>query len=402
MNHHTFRILFEKYVNNSCNQKEIQELFSYFESLSKEEQLLIKEEIGLYFDETDQFLSSANEETILNQTEKQLNALIEPPHFIISFFRSKLIWTIAAACLIFLTIGFLIQHKTLQRAPTNNMVKNAKKSIDIAPGKDQAILLLASGKSIELDAIETGQVLETEGVKLIKEKNGQLKYAFTATSHAPKMAHTIVTPKGGRYQLTLADGSQVWLNSASKLVFPAAFSTTSREVILTGEAYFEIAKDTKKPFFVHTKNQTIQVTGTRFNVSGYDDDGKTTTTLVEGQVIVNKSADSQHKIILSPGQEAIIKPEKETIKVGQANIEEALSWKNGWFVFEDMTLQEILKKVSRWYEITIPFDEIPHSRYSGAVPMDVNLSRLLDILERTGDVSFEINDKTLTVRKKPM
>lgn len=402
MNQDRFRILFEKYVKNSCNQEEVQELFSYFETLSKEEQLLIKEEIEQHFNDSDLFLLSANEQKILDQTEKRLNALIHPPHILISFFRSKLTWAIAAACLVFLTIGLLIQRKTLQVVPADSIVENPPQNKDVAPGKEQAVLVLASGKSIKLDSLKTGQVLEAEGVKLIKEKNGQLKYEFAATANTKKLSHTISTPKGGRYQLTLADGSQVWLNSASKLVFPASFSNTSREVELTGEAYFDIAKDPQKPFFVHTRNQTIQVTGTRFNVSGYEDDSKTITTLVEGQVIVNKPEDNHQKVTLAPGQQAIIKSEKAEIKVAQANIEEALSWKNGWFVFENMTLKDILKKASRWYEIDIKFDEIPHTRYSGAVPMDVNLSRMLDILERTGDVSFEINNKTLTVSKKPM
>lgn len=403
MDQKEFKVLFTKYINNACSEEELERLLTYFDKSSEYNSDLIKENIEQYFSTEENADHLQEEIEIFQNTEIQLFEQINKNKVRNKTLSLKKVVIAAAACIsfAFATISvnkYLSDYFSFQIEKKSDVLALHN---DILPGKEQAVLTLGSGEIINLNSLQTGETVETEGVKLIKEKNGQLKYEFVDHKNN-NLSHTISTPKGGRYQLTLADGTQVWLNSDSKLTFPASFAANTREVNLVGEGYFEVAKNKQKPFFVHTTHQLIEVTGTRFNVTSYADDRRISTTLVEGQVIINKLGSNTEQIVLKPGQKAILNPNKTGVRVVTANIEEAISWKNGWFVFEDMTLQEILKKASRWYELEIDYTTIPHSRFSGAIPMDVNLSKLIDILEKTSDLSFEVNNKILTVKKKPM
>lgn len=397
-----FKILFSKYLQNKCNEEELKILFYYFDTFEKKQIEVIREEIEKeFFDNS--FLSPTNAELeIFLKTENELAEELKKQSLAVRSIKIRRILQIAAACIIISFISITTYFQTNISSNKNN-VDHTKSIQSILPGKEKAILTLSSGKEIDLNSLKNGQTVKAEGVNIVKENNGELRYEFTEVNTSIKQQnHTISTPKGGRYQLTLVDGTRVWLNSSSKLTFPTSFLGNNRKVELIGEGYFEVAKNKEKPFLVYTEHQMIEVTGTRFNVASYSDDRRISTTLVEGQVIINSLGVNNERIVLRPGQKAILNTNKSSVSVESANIEEAISWKNGWFVFEDMTLKEILKKASRWYEIEINYSTIPHSRFSGAIPMNVKLSKLIEILEKTSELRFEINNNQLTVTKKPM
>jgi len=252
---------------------------------------------------------------------------------------------------------------------------------DIAPGKNTATLTLASGKVINLDTNRTS-VIVSDSVKTVT-------------------ALTAATPRGGTYQFTLPDGSKVWLNADSKLEFPSRFNGSERNISLSGEAYFEIAKDKAHPFIVRTKNQEVTVLGTHFNISSYADEALTTTTLAEGSVKVSAfdSATGRQVAVLKPNQQAIQNP-TGGMQVRQVDVSEALAWKNGEFVFDDEPLESIMRKVARWYDVDVVYEaNAPKDvTLGGYVSRTRNISVVLEQMERTGKVKFKIAGRTVHVQ----
>ncbi|MDR6781565.1 FecR family protein [Pedobacter africanus] len=250
-----------------------------------------------------------------------------------------------------------------------------------APGHNQATLTFANGETIQLSGAKTGVVIDTD----------QLSYndgSPVNTPAEPKTAATVVqltaaTPRGGTYQVTLPDGTQVWLNAASKLVFPSRFNGRERKVQLSGEAYFEVAKrGAHMPFIVVSKNQEVEVLGTHFNISSYPDENSMKTTLLEGRVLVkNTLSDEQHSIILKPGQQAVV-GSGSGIKVTEADPELATAWKNGLFYFKDADLKTILRTFSRWYDIDVISTEFPGDRkFSGKLYRNMDAPQALQVLK---------------------
>jgi ferric-dicitrate binding protein FerR (iron transport regulator) len=222
------------------------------------------------------------------------------------------------------------------------------------------------------------------------------------THHSPLAYNTIATPRGGQYQLVLADGSKVWLNASSGLRYPTAFTGKERRVELTGEGYFEVAKNASMPFHVQVNQMDVEVLGTHFNINAYDDESAVKTTLLEGSVKVVKRETANVKenpIVLQPGQQAEMKPHSPLAINHSPNIEEVMAWKNGLFQFKAAGIETVLRQAARWYDVEFVYKGNIPEKFSGQISRSANAEQLLKILELTGKVKFEINGKTIIVKQ---
>jgi len=269
---------------------------------------------------------------------------------------------------------------------------------DISAGGNKAYLTLANGKKISLTDASSGTIATQAGIQITKTSSGQLVYTIANQKAIGKNDYynRIETPKGGQYQLNLPDGTKVWLNSASSLKYLVNFSSKEERIVeLTGEAYFEVAKDKNHPFLVRSAGQEVKVLGTHFNVNAYDDENGVKTTLLEGSVKVNNN------VVLVPGEQSVFIGGKLNVKA--VNASDAVDWKNGEFVFNKDPLTDILRKVSRWYNVDIVYvrnlgSPLDVPTFSGSVSRFENVSVILRMLEETSNVRFAIEGKTIKVK----
>lgn len=292
----------------------------------------------------------------------------------------KRIWWVAAAVLILLLGAGLYRILQPHAVPTVRAVtKN-----DVPPGGNKAVLTLADGSTIVLDSAANGTITSQGTMIVTKKAEGELVYRSPVTKEtSPTVAyHTLSTPAGGQYQLQLPDGSKVWLNAASSIRFPTAFAGNTREVAVTGEVYFEVAKNPRQPFGVTIQRGNgagarVEVLGTHFNINAYDDEAAIYTTLLEGKVKV--VANGQH--ILSPGQQLQLGPQ-QVIFNQHPDLAQVMAWKNGAFSFENRSLQEVMRQLARWYDIEVVYEgKIPVVSFAGEMGRDVPLSKVLAFLQ---------------------
>lgn len=312
----------------------------------------------------------------------------------------KRLWPIritAAAVLFILTSVGLLFYLKYEKTKANLLAQQS-----IVPGGNRATLTLANGKVINLSNAQNGDLDKQAGIQITKTADGQLIYTIEDASSAPdskSMYNTIATPKGGQYQLRLPDGSKIWLNAASSLKYPANLaSLKERRVELYGEAYFEIAKDIHKPFVVVTDRQEVKVLGTHFNVKSYTDDKTTKTTLLEGSVQVTVQSSSQ-SVILRPGQQSELN--SSAIKVFAVDVDDEIDWKNGDFVFKAEKLQSIMRKIARWYNVEIDYqDDVPQDvELEGLVSRSKSITEVLKLMESTDKVHFKLEGRKIIVTK---
>lgn len=271
----------------------------------------------------------------------------------------------------------------------------------IASGTRKAELILANGKSVILDSDMNVHEVEISGMKFVNDdKNGELRYdgSFVAEDSSKMSYNTLYIPKGGEYSLQLPDGSRVWLNSETSIRFPVCFMKDRRDVYLSGEAYFEVAKDVLAPFHVHVEGGEVTVLGTSFNVSAYKEDITWQTTLVSGRVQV--VADDS-KVVMKPAE--LYSVDRQTGKgvLREVDTELYTSWVDGKFYFSAYTFEEIVRKLERWYDFTMNYqdEEIKQMRFSGTINKHRPLNEVLQFLEKTTDIHFEISGKNITVSK---
>ena len=314
--------------------------------------------------------------------------------------RHWLRWKLtAAAAAILLLAGTLYWWQ--KPGPASVPVTAAKTpGIEVLPGGDRAVLTLADGRTIVLDSAKDGELASQGNTKVLKSGDGRLTYQATAGSSVAW--NTISTPRGGQYQIVLPDGTHVWLNAVSSLRFPTAFTGDSRQVELTGEAYFEVAPFTgagghgKLPFLVMAGGTTVEVLGTHFNVNAYTDEKAQHTTLLEGAVKVIHGSAAQ---LLHPGQQAILDKATDALSVQPADTVQAIAWKNGYFELDNTDLPTVMRQIARWYDVNISYQDTgATARFGGGISRKMNLSDALHLMESSG-LHFRLEGRNLTVSK---
>jgi transmembrane sensor len=295
---------------------------------------------------------------------------------------------VAASLLLSMGIG---SYLILKMNPSSQVVETPKIIDDAEPGRPGAILTLSNGKKIVLDHSKNGQ-LTNQNNTLVSKINGGVVY--NAGKDAATVYNTMTTPKSRQYSLQLADGTKVWLNAFSSITFPTVFSSNTRDVRLTGEAYFEVAKDKNKPFRVFVNDIKINVLGTHFNVNAYGDEDNIKTSLLEGSIVINQK---DKNVLLKPGQQAQSEKTGKIIVKNDVNLDEVMGWKNGVFYFENASLKVVLDQLSRWYDVDVVFEKGVYNRkFEGEIERSLNLSQVLKILEKN-KVHFKLEGKVLTV-----
>ena len=320
---------------------------------------------------------------------------------VLSLFRPTLKY--AAAVILIAALGsywFLSRNKKMPVAKTET--KQTPVNNDVAPGQYKAKLTLADGTTIILDSAKTGQLVQQGEINVLN-KDGQLIYEKRGETNKV-LYNTLSTSKAETYLTVLSDGTKVWLNSASSIHYPVAFTGTERRVEITGEAYFEVAKDATKPFIVALKNMEVRVLGTQFNINAYSDDPQVRTTLLEGSVEINSAipdksgqAGNRQSAILKPGEQAQLS-EKGTIKILEdADVEKEIAWKNRLFIFKGDDVVKVMNMLSRWYDVEVVYQgSVPDLQFYGIVNMDQPASNVLKLLQMKGG-HFQITNKKIIV-----
>lgn len=264
---------------------------------------------------------------------------------------------------------------------------------DFAPGSNRAVLELSGGERIILDGANNGQLAAQGGSLIKKTADGEVVYD-DIDKDAPAVMNTMSTPRGGQYHLVLSDGTGVWLNAASSITYVSGFTGNKREVEITGEVYFEVAHNPKKPFLVRSGNQLVEVLGTRFNINAYADEGQIRTTLLEGGVDIISGT---HQKRLFPGQQAALKGHH--LNVLEADTQEAIAWKEGYFQFVDADIQTVMRQISRWYDVEVVFlGPLSKQKFTGRISRHRKISRILSIVQSYQDVNLAFEGRRIMVR----
>lgn len=381
-----FLILIDKYINEQATEREKLLVEAYYAQLRGEqgaEAVEIKNEkiIG---------------ERLFKQITAQIKADGETGVTIRTAKRLPIWWySVAALLLVIFSVGVMFFR-------TNKITTS--KTIDYAaliePGGNKAVLTLANGKKVILDNISNGAIAEQNGIQIKKQASGTLEYVQLAPRPADNQIqnifNTIETPRGGQYKIILDDGTVVWLNAASSLRYPLHFTGSERRVELTGEGYFEVAHLKAKPFIVVTNKQEVEVLGTHFNINAYTEEADVKTTLLEGSVKVKSLKDKNQTKYLKPGEQSILNSSNWLVKPVDAAAQ--VDWKNGRFIFKDEELKSVMRKLSRWYDIEVDYDQsLENLSFSGRISRSKTLKDVLRILTRTNDVAFKVNERRVTV-----
>lgn len=380
--------LLEKYRDGLCNEQEraLVESWHLSELSEKKSDL-----------EHDEIIDAKNKiwQSIEEQTELKTNK------------NYKLWIKVVAAAVVLFFIGFVINNQIKNQSGEQNIAENTQEAIN--PGGNKATLTLADGSKISLTDATNGVIAKQAGIKITKTNNGELIYTVISNeaAKAKNLFNTIETPRGGQYQINLPDGTKVWLNAESSLKYPATFNNAERIVELKGEAYFEVAKLTNSrggriPFKVNSdvgggRNQAVEVLGTHFNINAYRDEPNNKTTLLEGSVRITKLSSSASNI-LKPGQQSIITASSPSVLVRNVDAEDAVTWKDGFFSFNDENLQTIMNKISRWYNVDIDYRGAKMDKlFGGRISRFNSVNEVLETLQATGDVHFKIEERRILV-----
>ena len=383
-------VLVKKYLTGTITPEERRRLNEWYHS----------------FNDTEAELTANNNDTEEQLADRIKKRLFETIHNqnpqVISKPKGK--WQIPAAAaagvLIVLSIGlyFMFSHagakqEIVKKAPTEKILKN-----DIAPGGNKAVLTLANGSTILLDSSSNGILAQQGNIKIQKLAGGLLAYNINGkriTQNDKAFYNTISTPRGGEYQVTLSDGTKVWLDAASSIRFPVVFTGKERKVVITGEAYFEVVKNKDMPFKVEANSTEIVDLGTHFNVNAYNDEASIKATLLEGKVKV--SVHDQPPAFLIPGQQADINKEGKIKVLDNVDTDVAVAWMHGHFQFKSADIQSILRQIARWYDVDIVYEGNVDLHFTGQLNKNLNVSKIFETLSLTNEVHFKIEDKKIIV-----
>jgi ferric-dicitrate binding protein FerR (iron transport regulator) len=296
----------------------------------------------------------------------------------------------AAAVLIFVVSYFISQPGSHSNDTVKSIVQQPATDVK-PPAANRAMIQLANGTSVYLDSTTKGQLALEDNVKLVKLDDGKIAYKGTTTE---TIYNTLYNPKGSRpVDMTLSDGSRVWLNAGSSVTYPVTFTGKERKVSIDGEAYFEVTHDEQKPFIVTKGEMETRVLGTHFNIKAYDEEDEIRVTLLEGSVSVTKNAAGS---ILKAGQQAQV---KNGIKVNSdVDLEAVMAWKNGRFIFQGTGTEETLREIARWYDVELEFRGKPmEQHFGGDISRNVEASKVFEMLENTGALHVKIEGKKIIV-----
>jgi len=299
---------------------------------------------------------------------------------------TKSYWWAAAATLLLLGGGAIWLMRAEQKQPVNLVQHNV-----LEPGGSKAVLTLANGRQVILDD-QHNDINTQDEAKITRTDSGTITYASTA---GETLYHTLSTPRGGQFHVTLPDGSGVWLNAASSLRYPTSFAGKERKVELSGEAYFEIAPDASRPFTVKAEKLETQVLGTAFNIMAYADENAIRATLINGSVKV-KAGDAN--MLLEPGVQASISTGGSTFQTSHPDLTEVLAWKNGQFHFVHANIKDVMRQLERWYDIKVSYaGNVENIGFEGILSRKVTAQQLLETMEATGEVHFDIKGDQVQV-----
>jgi len=384
-----FEYLLNKYLDKTATEEEFREFFS---CIQQEE----------YKDVFNELMKTGNMEAEISPNVRSIDwdsmymKIVAPiPH---KTFTIRSLYRLTAAAVFLCCVGAGLYFSFVKN-PDNLQVERTNASIDATAGSNKAILKLGDGRSVVLDAAGTGNLTSQGKTTISKSDDGTLVYHAAGNSNNVVMSNTVSTPRGGQYVVVLPDQTKAWLNSASSITFPTEFSSNERNVKVSGEVYFEVAKLPGKTFKVRTENATVTVLGTHFNVMAYPDDLVSQVTLMEGSVRLKTSGAEK---LLKPGQMASFQDDSPTIVFTALDMPEAkIDWKNGLFQFENESVQQIMKKISRWYNRDIVYEgRLTDKHFSGAISRKNNLSTVLELLHSSGGLNFKVSEKTITVTEQ--
>lgn len=319
---------------------------------------------------------------LVKKVQESESRVVPPVRSMNSWLRK---FAVAAFILVMAGLSYMLVFKSgKQHAPADAKLSVTKGA------SDKATLTLADGSVIALDTLADGSI-STSGTA-VQKKQDQLIYTATGTEAG---SNTLTTPKGGKFRIILPDGTKVWMNSASSLTYPTLFTGATRNVSLSGEAYFEVARNSRQPFKVAVQDLEVAVTGTAFNINGYTDEDGILTTLVEGGVLVSRKG---VKKMLTPGEQAIAGKTNELLTIGHPDIRQVLSWKEGFFIFDGKLKSEILRELSRWYDIDIEDNSAKgNATFSGVINRNISLEELLELLRESKVLNGTIKGRKLTI-----
>lgn len=384
--------LYQKYLDNACNPQELQELLHHFEHAEPDAELvqMIRTELQKD-DERDVALPQV--QAILSKLDESMQVnVINPIAKRRSLFTTSMrYWSAAALLFLSLLLYYGNEHLNFFGTYTSTY-KN-----DIPAGGDKAYLTLADGKRIALTDSMVGTISPAPGFRISKTAKGQLRYEL-AKGASGNGYNTITTPKGGKYEVILADGTHVYLNAASSIRFPASFTgAAERWVTLTGEGYFEVSHRDGQPFYVQSGKQLLRVLGTHFNLKAYPDEHLVKTTLLQGSVKVSNS--KGNNAVLKPGQQSQLDQGK--LKLAEVDVMAATDWQRAEINLKAEDFQSTMRKIARWYDVEIVFDETAPSDLTlgGLVSRDKSLVAVLKVMELTGKVHFKVEGRRVTVMR---
>lgn len=396
MSHLRLKYLLDKYLSNKISFEEEEELFDLLTlesfDISVKEYLLKAyyksiEKNCLNDSRSEKMLAS-----ILHTVDHNINTKKSHWNF------SRISW---AAALLVITAGILIFYTLSKRNKYNDALEKrfaqTQLKNDVDPGTNGAILKLADGSQVVLDSNNNRTTIR-QGNTLVINDAGSLNYINNnKTKNGKNFGYNLVeTQRGHQFHLSLEDGTKVWLNASSTISFPVEFAGNERDVKITGEVYFEVAKNKKKPFHVYANGTIVEVLGTHFNINSYKDNGAISTTLLEGSVKI--SSGNNHRV-LKPGEQASVLDNGLITTVSNINTDEIVAWKNDYFSFDNTDIRRVMMQLSRWYDVEVDFKgNIDDSvTFNGTISRSVNLSTVLKMLQTTGEVTFSIEGKKVTV-----
>lgn len=401
------RIIFllEKYSQRETTIAEENELFAIVNQCVDDS--VLQHELTKVFEEAEPvYLTTAMRERILakiftpNSSDIAGIEILSPPKGKKATIRSMFSGIRAVAASIVLVMGVGIYFLFFSKAEKQNVLVKTTVSHDVeAPGNNRAMIILDNGERMFLDSVGNGTLTTQGNVTVVKTADGKIVYNQKSGGASQVMQyHTMFNPRGSKVQpLTLSDGTRVWLNSESSVRYPIAFTGSERKVEITGEAFFEVAKNAAMPFKVKKANNDteVQVLGTHFNINAYDDEETIEVTLIEGSVQMKKGNEKQ---MLIPGQQAQVNVTGNIKVLNNVDVETVMAWKNGMFVMDKANIGSIMRQIARWYDVDIVYENgEPEGTLSGEVPRSFTLSQVLKVLEYSG-VHSAIDGKRIIVK----